>query len=77
MGGWVPELGWEGTRWIGRSGCLRGRKETACGLLGGWLSCVCVYRKMERNEAVRMSYCELGVGRWVGRGERGGWNEVL
>ena len=32
--------------------------------VGGWVGGLGVYRKMEENGAVRMSYCELGVG-WV------------
>ena len=31
--------------------------------------------KKEEDEALRMSYCGLGVGGWVGGG-KGGWNEV-
>ena len=38
--------------------------------MGGWVG----DRKVEEDEAVRMSYCEIGVGGWVdGWEEVGGW----
>ena len=36
------------------------------GWVGEWLSYVYTARKVEENEAVRMSYCGLGMGGWVG-----------
>ena len=35
-----------------------------------------MYGKVEENEAVRMSYCELGLGGWVG-GWVGGWERTV
>ena len=36
------------------------------GWVDGWVSCSLMIRKMEENEAVGMSYCEMGVGGWMG-----------
>ena len=45
--------------------------------MGGWMmSCFLIDRKVEENEAVRMSYCELLGSGWVGVGgwkDMGGW----
>ena len=41
------------------------KSELGGGEVGGWVGWV------EEDEAVRMSYCEVGVGRWVG-----GWRYV-
>ena len=85
MGGWVGGLPTLVTAvkhlWGAKRGALReihssnleGHmwKCTCGGWVGGWVGWWLAYRKVEENEAIRMSYCKLGMGGWVDGS--GGW----
>ena len=81
MGGWFTYLGDCGEALVGgKARRLEGDPLVEFGgphvemhlwWVGGWVGWWLAYRKVEENEAIRMSYCKLGMGGWVDGS--GGW----
>ena len=64
LGGWVG--GWERGSLKGRIQLRRAPTTRTTSAWRSWVGGWVVDGKVEENEAVRMSYCGLGMGGWVG-----------